>query len=61
MSPLLFLSLAFFAFALLALVAALVEHTASNRRRKVLDETLPPPEWGVKRIRNDDWEVEVTK
>jgi len=61
MSPLLFLSMAFFAFALLALVAALVEHIAENRRKKVLDETLPPPEWGVKRIRHDDWEVEVRK
>lgn len=61
MSPLLFLSISFLFFGLLALVAALVEHIASSRRRKVLDETLPPPEWGVKRIRNDDWEVEVRK
>lgn len=61
MSPLLFLSISFLLFGLLALVAALVEHIASNRRRKVLDETLPPPEWGVKRMRKDDWEVEVRK
>jgi hypothetical protein len=43
--------------AALAVLAALLEGIADRRRRRILDETLPPPDWGCKRLRNDGFTV----
>lgn len=39
--------------AALSALAGLLEGVANRRRRRILDETLPPPDWACKRLRND--------
>jgi hypothetical protein len=53
MSPLVTLAGGLLTLAALAAVAGLLEGVAARRRRRILDETLPPPDWACKRLRND--------
>lgn len=57
MSPLVTLAAGLLTLAALAAVAALLEGIADRRRRRILDETLPPPDWGCKRLRDDGFTV----
>ena len=52
-SPLITLAAGLLTLAALAALAGLVEGIADRRRRRILDETLPPPDWACKRLRND--------
>ena len=47
--------------AAMAAVAMVLERIAARRRARVLDETLPPPEWGCKRLRNDGLTVSAAR
>jgi hypothetical protein len=47
--------------AALAALAGLLEGVAARRRRRILDETLPPPDWGCKRLRNDGLTVSAAR
>ena len=57
MSPLVTLAGGLLTLAALAALAALLEGVADRRRRRILDETLPPPDWACKRLRDDGFTV----
>ncbi len=47
--------------AALSALAGLLEGVANRRRRRIFDETLPPPEWACKRLRNDGLTVSAAR
>ncbi len=47
--------------AALSALAGLLEGVAARRRRRILDETLPPPDWACKRLRNDGLTVSAAR
>ena len=55
MSPLITLAAGLLTLAALAAVAALLEGIAARRRQRILDETLPAPEWHCRRLRDKGW------
>ena len=61
MSPLVTLAAGLLTLAALAALAALLEGVAARRRRRIFDETLPPPEWACKRLRNDGLTVSAAR
>ena len=60
-SPLITLAAGLLTLAALAALAGLLEGIANRRRRRILDETLPPPEWACKRLRNDGLTVSAAR
>jgi hypothetical protein len=60
-SPFVTLAAGLLTLAALAAVAGLLENIAARRRRRILDETLPPPDWGCKRLRNDGLTVSAAR
>ena len=60
-SPLITLAAGLITLAALAAVAGLLENIAARRRRRIFDETLPPPEWACKRLRNDGLTVSAAR
>lgn len=61
MSPLVTLAGGLLTLAALAAVAALLEGIAARRRQRILNETLPPPEWACKRLRSDGLTVSAAR
>ncbi len=61
MSPFVTLAAGLLTLAALAALAGLLEGVAAKRRRRILDETLPPPEWACKRLRNDGLSVSAAR
>jgi hypothetical protein len=60
-SPFVTLAAGLLTLAALAALAGLLEGVAAKRRRRILDETLPPPEWACKRLRNDGLSVSAAR
>ena len=59
MSPLVTLAAGLLTLAALAALAGLLEGIAARRRQRILDETLPAPEWHCRRLRDKGWVVEA--
>jgi hypothetical protein len=60
-SPFVTIAAGLLTLAALAALAGLLEGVASRRRRRIFDETLPPPEWACKRLRNDGLTVSAAR